>query len=80
MKTSVRTTTTLSKSVAKKLIVLAAANYLSSCSPGRPQIEELTVKIEDLTVKKEELTLDQLTDADRAEFEAWLNGPIAERR
>lgn len=61
------------KSVATKLILIAASGYLASCSPNSPRLSSLEVR-------DEPLQLDQLTDADRAELEAWLNGPIAARR
>lgn len=60
------------KELAKKLILIAAANYAASCSPNSPRLSSLEIR-------EEPQSLDQLTEADRAELEAWLNGPIAKR-
>lgn len=69
MKTKHALITPCTKSVAKKLILVAAANYLTSCAPNQPLLHELIIL-------EEPLALDQLTEADKAELDAWLNGPI----
>lgn len=59
--------TASTKTVAQKLILIAAAHYLTSCA----------TKSDYELFLESQPQLDQLTDADRAKFEAWLNGPIA---